>query len=67
MATVDETPIGVFLELEGLPRWVDRIARVLGFSAADYITLSYGRLYIEACAARGIAPTNMVFDRPKKR
>ena len=61
MATVDETPIGVFLELEGSPRWVDRTARKLGFSPADYITRSYGRLYTEFCEAHGITPGDMVF------
>src|SRR5205814_2150225 len=35
--TVDETPIGNFLELEGAPAWIDRTARQLGFSSADYI------------------------------
>jgi len=61
-ATVDETPIGVFLELEGAPRWVDRTARKLGFSPADYITRSYGRLYAEFCEARGVARRDMVFQ-----
>jgi adenylate cyclase class 2 len=44
LATLDETAAGVFIELEGTPRWIDRAARLLGFSAADYITASYGRL-----------------------
>ena len=60
-ATLDETPIGVFLELEGSPTWVDRTARKLGFSPADYITRSYGRLYTEFCETRGIPRANMVF------
>jgi adenylate cyclase, class 2 len=61
IATVDETPIGAFLELEGSPRWVDRSARALGFSAADYITRSYGLLYTEFCEAHGITRRDMVF------
>jgi adenylate cyclase, class 2 len=61
VATLDETPIGVFLELEGSPRWVDRTARKLGFSAADYITRSYGRLYTEFCKSRGMKCGDMVF------
>jgi adenylate cyclase, class 2 len=32
LITVDETPIGVFLELEGEPNWIDRTATRLGFS-----------------------------------
>jgi len=42
---VDETPIGNFAELEGAPEWIDRIAARLGVSPADYMTLSYGRLF----------------------
>src|SRR5262249_719716 len=37
-AVLDETPIGVFLELEGTGPWIDRTARRLGFSESDYIT-----------------------------
>jgi adenylate cyclase class 2 len=60
VATVDETPVGVFLELEGPPRWIDRTARALGFSERDYITASYGRLYLEWCERNGVAPGNML-------
>jgi len=65
-AMLDETPIGAFLELEGRPRWIDRTARALGFSASDYITASYGKLYLEHSQARGIKPGNMVFGRSGK-
>ena len=46
-ATLDETPIGVYLELEGRPTWIDAAARRLGFTRSDYITESYGQLYLE--------------------
>jgi adenylate cyclase class 2 len=58
---LDETPVGVFLELEGTPTWVDRTARTLGFDENAYITASYGQLYLEWCAAHGLKPGNMVF------
>jgi adenylate cyclase class 2 len=61
VAMVDETPIGVYLELEGSPAWIDRTARKLGFAEKDYITASYARLYTEWCEARGVEPTNMLF------
>jgi adenylate cyclase class 2 len=60
-ATLDETPIGAYIELEGSPPWVDRTATKMGFSPADYITRSYGRLYTELCEARGFPRGNMVF------
>ena len=62
VAVVDETPIGVYIELEGPPRWIDRTARQLGFSPADYIMASYGRLYREFCEARGRKPGDMVYE-----
>jgi adenylate cyclase class 2 len=61
VVTVDETPIGVFLELEGPGDWIDETAKGLGFSPEDYILESYGRLYVADCERRGIEPTNMVF------
>jgi adenylate cyclase class 2 len=61
VVTVDETPIGVYLELEGSPEWIDRTARNLGYADKDYITASYARLYIEWSQARGMAPTDMLF------
>lgn len=63
VVTLDETPIGVFLEIEGSPRWIDRTARQLGFGPADYITASYGALYQQYCAAQGVEPSNMTFAR----
>ena len=55
---VDETPIGDFLELEGSPMEIDCGAALLGFSPADYITKSYGALFVEQrhSAAGGSPP-----------
>jgi adenylate cyclase class 2 len=61
VATLDETPIGAYIELEGSPRWIDRTARLLGFDAGDYITASYGALYLEFCKKNHLAPRDMVF------
>jgi adenylate cyclase class 2 len=62
VATLDETPIGVFFELEGSPAWIDRTASRLGFRESDYITASYGTLYFEWCKKRRVKPGNMVFE-----
>jgi len=59
---LDETPIGVFLELEGEADWIDHTAARLGFKESSYITDSYGRLYLEHCRRRRIQPTHMVFS-----
>ena len=61
VATVDETPIGAYVELEGPPRWIDRTARELGFPPDRYITASYGSLYLEWCRRQRVKPSNMVF------
>jgi adenylate cyclase, class 2 len=49
-ATIDETPVGTFMELEGTPDWIDEIARLLGFKESDYITASYATLYTQPTA-----------------
>lgn len=61
LVTLDETPIGHFLELEGTPEWIDETARELGFTPADYITASYGRLFAEYAARQPQPPPDMVF------
>jgi adenylate cyclase, class 2 len=67
-AVLDETPIGVYLELEGPARWIDCTAKELGFAPEAFITASYGRLYLEACEARGVERGDMKFNlRPRSR
>lgn len=61
VVTVDETPIGDFLELEGPGDWIDRIASELGFGQKDYILDSYGTLYVAECKRRGVEPAHMIF------
>jgi adenylate cyclase class 2 len=61
IATLDETPIGVYLELEGAARWIDRTAKALGFSQDAYVTASYGALYFAWCKASGVEPDGMTF------
>jgi adenylate cyclase, class 2 len=61
IVTIDETPIGVFLELEGPSDWIDSTALRLGFSPAEYFTASYAALYQEYLRSHQGAPANMVF------
>ncbi len=61
----DETPIGNYLELEGPERWIDQIARQLGYRREDYITASYAALYRRRCEEQGQKPGNMVFPAPR--
>jgi adenylate cyclase, class 2 len=58
---LDETPLGVFLELEGSPQAIDRAARALGFSKDEYIRGTYWELYAADCRHRDRFPKNMLF------
>jgi adenylate cyclase class 2 len=42
---IDETPIGVFLEVEGEIGAIHRTAAELGFGPADYVAASYAALF----------------------
>lgn len=65
-ATLDETPIGVFMELEGPTNWINQTAKTLGFTRDRWLSDSYGKLYFDWCKTRGIKPTNMIFDESPK-
>ncbi len=61
VVTVDETPIGEFLEIEGPSGWIDSTAAQLGFSKKEYLLESYSNLYLEHCKEHGLEPGDMVF------
>jgi adenylate cyclase class 2 len=42
---IDETPLGVFAELEGPEYWIDRTAAALAVAPGDLTNLSYGRMF----------------------
>ena len=58
---VDETPVGVFVELEGGDAAIHETARALGRAPADYITDSYRFLFLQNRDANGLAGPDMVF------
>ncbi|MGA7856269.1 MAG: class IV adenylate cyclase [Candidatus Acidiferrales bacterium] len=58
---LDETPIGTFLELEGHPAAIDRVARSLGYTPDQYIRGTYWDVYAADCRRRGRPIKNMVF------
>lgn len=60
---IDETPIGVFLELEGAPAHIDRVAALLGHGPADYIRRNYRRLHEDHAGSS--EPGDLVF--PSRR
>ena len=58
---IDETPVGVFVEIEGSEEAIHQSARALGFAQTDYITDSYRFLFLQHREAGGIAGSDMVF------
>ncbi len=50
---LDETAVGIFMELEGKRSDIVRFAKALGYSRADFITRDYVTMIAEASAAAG--------------
>ena len=63
---IDETPIGNFGEIEGSSEWIDRIARDLGLTPADYLTDTYGGLFIAWKQQTGSPASEMTFAEVDK-
>lgn len=61
IATVDETPLGTFVELEGGEDDIVRVARILGYEPEAYVLDSYRRLFVRHCEERGLPVTHMQF------
>jgi adenylate cyclase class 2 len=63
IVAVDETPIGVYVEIEGSARGIEEMVRALGRTSADYVLDSYRELFARHQRALGIdRPAHMVFD-----
>ena len=54
---IDETPVGVFVEIEGGEAHIHDTARALGRTPDDYITDSYRMLFLQHREAHGLART----------
>ncbi len=61
VVTLDETPIGIYAELEGEEKWIDFTAKTLGIADTEYLTASYGALYLKWCEREGLDPGHMRF------
>lgn len=58
---IDETPLGVFAELEGPPEWIDSISEQLGIAAQDRLILSYGRIFEQWREETGSTAEDLTF------
>jgi adenylate cyclase class 2 len=58
---IDETPLGVFAELEGPADWIDRLTDQLGIGVDQQLTLSYGRLFEQWKEQTGSTAQDLTF------
>ena len=61
IVALDETPIGVFIEIEGEPSCLTKVVSRLELDMKQGISLSYPRLYERYCSETPGAPMDMVF------
>jgi adenylate cyclase class 2 len=59
---IDETPIGVWAELEGDPAWIDKMVAALGIDESTCITESYGKMFEKWKAETDSPADNLTFD-----
>ena len=62
IVTIDETPVGTFVEIEGGEHGITSVASALGRSPSDYLLDSYRRLFLRHCEERGLSASDMLFD-----
>lgn len=62
LVVVDETPIGLFAEIEGTEPAVRALAARLGVDESEMIEQSYPALYLEARARNPELPADMIFE-----
>lgn len=62
IVAVDETPVGVFVEIEGSEQGITQMARALGKTTADYVLDSYRGLFLAHRVQLGLSGADMVFE-----
>jgi len=62
IVAIDETPVGVFVELEGGESGIATMAQKLGRSPDDYLVDSYRSLFVQHRTELGLIGPDMIFD-----
>jgi adenylate cyclase, class 2 len=61
VVALDETPIGLFVEVEGDPATIRRVVTLLGLDASESVPYSYAELYARRRKEDPSLPPDMVF------
>jgi adenylate cyclase class 2 len=64
IVAIDETPVGVYVEIEGSEHGIEAAAAALGRTSADYIVDSYRALFLQERERLGTSAADMMFDTP---
>jgi adenylate cyclase class 2 len=59
---LDETPIGVYSELEGPPEWIESMREQLGVKQEQCTTQSYGMMFLDWKASNHSPAENLTFE-----
>jgi adenylate cyclase class 2 len=62
IVAIDETPVGVFVEIEGTENGIAQMSAALGRAPDDYILDSYRALFLMHREHHGLTGSDMVFD-----
>jgi adenylate cyclase, class 2 len=62
IVAIDETPVGVFVEIEGTENGIAQMTTALGRTPDDYIVDSYRSLFLHHRERCGLTGSDMVFD-----
>jgi len=61
IVAIDETPVGVFVEIEGTEQGITAMAERLGRGPDDYVLDSYRSLFLKHRDTHGLSGNDMVF------
>ena len=62
IVALDETPVGVFVEIEGSETGIHGMASALARKPEDYVLDSYRGLFVKHCQRHGLPVSDMLFE-----
>jgi adenylate cyclase class 2 len=62
IVALDETPVGVFVEIEGSEAGIHEMASALARKPEDYVLDSYRGLFVKHCQRNGLPVSDMLFE-----